>query len=141
MAALENPRTARSVLLVEDDRDALQIIGALVAKKFPDLAIRTAGNGRQGVELCRELMPDIVVTDINMSGMDGLQMAGEIKKLRRDMRFIVLTGYSDKEHLYKFKEIGAIDYIVKPVNFKKLFIAIEKCLDQIRQEGAQADGC
>ena len=141
MASIKDARPALSVLIVEDDNDALKLISLVIAKKFPEVVIRTADNGEQGVELCRERMPDIVVTDINMTGMDGLQMAGAIKAINVDTRFIVLTGYSDREHLNKFREIGAIDYIIKPINFKKLFAAIQKCIDQILQREIDADGC
>ena len=129
-----------SLLIVEDDKEALKMIALVIAKKFPELAIRTADNGSVGVELCQQQLPDIVVTDINMARMDGLQMAGAIKTLKDDALFIVLTGYSDKGNLEKFTELGAMAYIVKPINFKKLFDAVQRCVEQIRPwEGA--DGC
>ena len=141
MAIAEDIRPALSVLVVEDDRQALKLVSQLIAKKFPGEQIRSADNGRQGVELCRERLPDIVITDINMAGMDGVQMAVRIKELKDDARFIVLTGYSDQEHLDTFKEIGASAYIVKPINFKKLFAAIQKCIDELRQWEVDTDGC
>ena len=133
MASIKDSLPALSVLIVEDDKEALKLINLVIAKKFPETVIRTAGDGRHGVELCLEQMVDIVVTDINMAEMDGVQMACEIKAIKDDTRFIVLTGYSDKEHLDKFRELGASDYIVKPINFKKLFSAIQKCIDEILQ--------
>lgn len=140
MTSIRHALPALSVLIVEDDKDALKLINLVIAKKFPDTVIRTAGDGRLGVELCREQMPDIVVTDINMAEMDGVRMSVEIKAIRPDTRFIVLTGYSDQEHLDKFRELGASDYIVKPINFKKLFAAIQKCIDEILQREINADG-
>lgn len=140
MASLGDMRPALSVLVVEDDRQALMLVSQLIAKKFPGEQIRSADSGRQGVELCLERLPDIVITDINMAGMDGAEMAGRIKELKVDARFIVLTGYSDQEHLDKFKEIGANAYIVKPINFKKLFDAIQECIDELRQWEVDPDG-
>jgi two-component system response regulator YesN len=122
-----------SLLIVEDDRDALKLLSLVVAKKFPSALIRIALDGRAGIERCLEEMPDIVVTDINMAEMDGMQMACEIKALKDNTRFIVLTGYSDREHLDSIRELGASDYIVKPINFKMLFAAIQKCIDEIGQ--------
>jgi two-component system, response regulator YesN len=143
MTPASNARPALSVLIVEDDEPTLKIIHLLVAKRFPDLFLRTAGGGRQGLELCGEQLPDLVITDINMAGMNGIQMAREIKLLKQDAFFIVLTGNSDKRHLEDFQEIGAADYIVKPINFKKLCAAIEKCVQEIRGPLTEVDanGC
>jgi YesN/AraC family two-component response regulator len=134
MKSLKSSRPALSVLIVEDDPVARDMIGLVISKKFPDVIINIAENGKQGMELFNEQMTDIVITDINMPGMDGVQMACAIKSIKDDTRFIVLTGYSDKTHLDKFSEIGATDYIVKPIEFKKLFAAVEKCIAAIRLE-------
>ena len=60
-------------------------------------------------------------------------MASKIKSIRTDTKFIVVTGYFDKNFLERFGEIGFVDYIVKPVNLKKLFAAIEKCRAEITE--------
>ena len=140
MATLGALPSPLSILIVEDDSEALKMISILMAQKFPAVTIRTAGDGNKGVELSLERTPDIVITDINMAGMDGVQMAGEIRVIGLNTRFIVLTGYSDKEHLDLFSTIGVSAYIVKPINFKKLFAAFEKCIEEISLEGC-ADGC
>lgn len=120
-------RTAFSLLFVEDDSMVCQSIGRMIARQFPEVTVYTAENGRKGLELFKEHMPEIVVTDINLPVMDGIEMAGEIKSIKRDTKFIVLTGYSDENHTSKFGEIGCEEYMVKPVDFDKLFAAIEKC--------------
>jgi YesN/AraC family two-component response regulator len=116
-----------SLLFVEDDEVVCQAMGRMIAWQFPDTAVYTAENGRIGLELFEEHTPEIVITDINMPVMDGIQMAGQIKSIKADTKFIVLTGYSDKSYLDRFNEIGFSDYIVKPVDLGKLFAAIEKC--------------
>ena len=132
-------RPALSLLLVEDDKSAIAVLNAMIQRKFPDIAIFTAADGRQGVELGKEHSPDIVITDINMPGMDGLQMAGEIKSIKPDTRIIVFTGYSDKIHLDNFDAIGISAYILKPIEFQQLFTAIEKCIAEIvRNDDDQA---
>ena len=131
MASKQSSHNALSLLVVEDDKETRGVISLMIPRKFPDVTIHVAANGNQGVELFKEHLPDIVITDINMPGMDGIQMAGEIKSLKADTRFIVLTGYSDKINLEKFCKIGVSDFIVKPLDFKKLFTSIEKCMDEI----------
>lgn len=95
---------------------------------------RGAENGKIGVDLFNEHRPDIVISDINMPVMDGIKMAGEIKRMKADTRFIVLTAYDYDIYLNKFREIGIRDYMLKPIEFGKLFAAIEKCIDEIMLE-------
>ncbi|MCM2359766.1 MAG: response regulator [Geobacteraceae bacterium] len=131
MAQLQHSIPAISLLLAEDDKMASDVTGLIIASKFPDVTIYFAENGRIGVELFKEHMPDIVITDINMPEMDGIEMAGEIKAIKADTRFIVLTGYSDEDYYGKFSQIGFDHYILKPVVFKELFAALEKCIAEI----------
>ncbi len=123
---------AFTMLLVEDDSMVCRSISRILEKEYPGSTVYTAENGLIGLEKFKKYFPDIVITDINMPDMDGLEMAAEIKLIRNDTKFIVVSGYCDKEHLEKFKEIGFVDCIVKPVDFNKLFAAIDK----YRPEGA-----
>lgn len=116
-----------SLLFVEDDTMVCLAIGRMIARQFPDVTVYTAENGRIGLELFMEHAPGIVITDINMPEMDGIEMAGKIKSIKADTKLIVLTGYSDKNYLERFSEIGFDDYIVKPIKLGTLFAAIEKC--------------
>jgi YesN/AraC family two-component response regulator len=109
-------------------------MGLVIASEFPDVTVYVAGNGKVGLDLFKEQMPDIVITDINMPEMDGIQMATEIKSVKRDVHFIVLTANSDKELLDKFNEIGYTDFIIKPIEFNRLFAAIGKCIAELGQE-------
>ena len=99
----------------------------MVANEFPHCTINSAENGIMGLELYQELTPDLVITDINMPGMGGIEMAREIRSIDANARFIVMTAYSDKDLLEKFQEVGFCVYLLKPLNFEELFAAIEKC--------------
>ncbi|HEY4745467.1 MAG TPA: response regulator [Desulfuromonadaceae bacterium] len=133
MASPRNSQPPLSLLLVEDDREAVKVLKIMIPMKFPDVTIHIAANGTAGMELCKERSPDIVVTDINMPGMDGVRMAREIRTTRPGTKFIVITGYSDKAYLDQFSTIGITAYILKPIEFKELFSAIEKCIGEIRE--------
>jgi len=126
-------RPALSILIVEDDEAANKIICHFIARKFPGSTINIAENGEMGVQLSSEHAPDIVITDINMPKMDGIQMASEIKLIKDDVKFIVLTGYSDNSCKERLSEIGITDLIVKPILFGKLLALIEKCIGEIRE--------
>jgi len=133
MASPWNSQPPLSLLVVEDDREAVEVLKIIIPRKFPDVTIYIAANGTTGMELCKEHSPDIVVTDINMPGMDGVQMAREIRATRPDTNFIVITGYNDKAYLDQFSNIGITAYILKPIEFNELFSAIEKCIGEIRE--------
>ena len=120
-------RSALSILVVEDDELIRKLLQSLISMKFPDVPLFVAENGRRGLELFKEHTPQLVITDINMPVMDGIRMAGEIRAIKADTRFIVVTAYDDADTIGKFEEIGFDDYIVKPIDFGKLCAAIAKC--------------
>ena len=124
-----------SMLLVEDEKMNRDLYAFILTKKFPEIVLHTAINGRMGLGLFKTHTPDIVITDINMPEMGGVQMIQEIHAIRPDTKFIVLSGTSGKPDLRESTQNGfEIDhYIVKPVVFQELFAAIEQCLGEIAQ--------
>ena len=125
------PKSALSLLLVEDDKVTRDMLGVVIQRKFPDLTIYFAENGRMGVELFKKHLPEIIITDINMPVMDGIEMAGQIKSINNEARFIVMTAYSSTGYFETFSKIGFCEYLSKPVELPKLFAAIEKCNAEI----------
>jgi YesN/AraC family two-component response regulator len=122
-----------SILFVEDDKATLDIFASIIPVKYPDVTLHTANNGKTGLELFKTHMSDIVVTDINMPEMGGMQMAGKIRAIKPGVKIIVLTADTGKAALENAVGEGfEIDhYILKPVNFGQLFAAIEQCLGEI----------
>lgn len=136
MESIADPRPLISILLVEDEEVILQLLVTILAKKFPGFALYTASNGRAGLELFTTHTPDIVITDIKMPEMGGVQMADKIRALKPDTKFIVLSGDQGKfvpqdsvENEFEF----ALN-IVKPVKLGLLFAAIEQCLGEIAKQ-------
>lgn len=122
------------VLLVEDEA----IIRKLIATTtdWPALGCTLAAeaeNGIQGLEYIRTLKPELVITDIRMPGMDGIQML-EQGKADADFQCILLTGYSEFEYAHKAIGLGAVDYILKPIDEEKLLAAIRKAVALILQQ-------
>lgn len=131
-----------SLLIVEDDKAACDIIAGMIGLEFPDYTISKANNGINGLELFKQTAPDIVITDINMPAMNGIEMAREIKLINDKATFIVLTAYGDKSYFDQFATIGFCAYLLKPIDFQQLFAMIEKCsaeLEQQRQQFRQGD--
>lgn len=121
------PRFPLSLLMVEDDDSARDIVVRMLALRFPECTIYDAENGVKGLELFKRHAPEIILTDINMPEMDGIEMARAIKAIDANATCIVLTAYGDRVITDQFKEIGFCDHLMKPVNFKQLFEVIERC--------------
>jgi YesN/AraC family two-component response regulator len=139
-AEMECSKSRLSILVVDDYKSACDTIGLLIAAKFPSATIYKAGNGRIGLDLFTEYLPDIVITDINMPEMDGIEMATVIKSVKSDTHFIVITANSDEELLEKFNEIGCEDFIIKPIKFNRMFAAIGKCIAELAQGSVSLTG-
>ncbi len=135
MESLSSPGSAPSLLIVEDDQVICEMLAKVIQRKYREVAIYCAGNGQIGVDLFKEHRPDIVITDINMPVMDGIEMAAKIKALQADAPLIVMTAYSDKAYFETFSEIGFCAYLMKPIMLPTLFAAIDKCFDEIRGTG------
>lgn len=123
------------MLLVDDEQAALKVLTTVFSMKYPHVALHTASSGRTGLELFKAHTADIVITDVYMPEMGGVQLVEKIRAIKPDTKFIVLSGDTGKETLEAFIGEGfEIDhYIVKPVSFSALFAAIEQCLGEIAQ--------
>ena len=121
-----NDQLPVSVLYVEDEPLTRQVVARMLGRRIPEL--HEASNGEEGLALFKKLKPDIVISDIMMPLMDGIEMAREIKSLDKGARIILTTAYSDAKMLFASIELGIDSYLLKPVDISALFRAIEKCV-------------
>ena len=87
--------------------------------------VYSAKNGDEGIKKFKKFAPDLIVTDIAMPIMDGLDMAKMINEISPTTPIIALSAFSDKEKLLKAIEVGVDKYILKPVDMDELLLAIE----------------
>ena len=110
------------LLYIEDDletREALQFtLEHCVAELY------SAKNGREGLDLYREHLPDIVVTDIQMPEMNGLVMATEIRTLNPEQAIVILSAHDDAEYLFRTLALGIQHYIAKPISIEHLLCTL-----------------
>jgi YesN/AraC family two-component response regulator len=118
-----------SVLYVEDDRISRERCGAMLSRHVRE--VRTAEDGSVGLALFMAKKPDIVITDIRMPVMSGLEMAKKMKETDRSVHVIVTTAFNDLEYMMEAIEIGVDSFIMKPVDVEKLIQAIGKCEELI----------
>ena len=119
-----------SLLYAEDEAETRELVVRALGRKYPEMRITSALNGAEGVEHYRTLRPDIVMTDINMPIMDGVLMAEAIKELNPEAIIIAVTAFSDAPYLLKAIEAGIGHYVLKPVDYTKLFKVLDKCIAQ-----------
>ncbi len=131
---VKKKKNAVSLLYVENDRTTRHMIATILKQKYPRLTLYLAENGSQGLNLFIEHHPDVILTDILMPEMDGIQMAREIKTLDSSARIIMLTAASNTDFFIDSIGIGISHYVLKPIMTGKLFAAIDHCLDSIGLE-------
>jgi Response regulator containing CheY-like receiver domain and AraC-type DNA-binding domain len=93
--------------------------------------VGTADNGVDAIQMVRDLNPDIVLTDIRMPGMDGLELIEVISMESPATKFIVFSGFNEFEYVRRAIGLGVVDYLEKPVTVNKIRSAIEKTIRQI----------
>jgi two-component system response regulator YesN len=123
------------VLIVEDEpleRKALVYI--LQQSGLPLADIGEAVNGRQAVAKTLKKQPEIIIMDIKMPGIDGLEAARRIKAGCPGCKIIFLTAYGHFDYAQQAIQIGTEDYIVKPVNSEKLIAVLQKVINKLRWE-------
>ena len=110
------------LLYVEDDEFARDEIADFLEFEVGEL--KTASNGEEGLEIFKTFHPDIVITDINMPKMNGLDMAKNIKSISPNTPIIVTSAYSDSDYIIKAIEIGINRYVLKPIDVDELLTMI-----------------
>jgi len=118
------------LLVVDDEPLAQQRLQQLLSELGFVSNIRLANNGLQAIEACQKEKPDVILMDIRMPGMDGLEAAQHISQIKQPPAIIFTTAYD--EYALEAFNVNAIDYLLKPVRESNLKAAIEKacCLNQ-----------
>ncbi len=117
-----------TVLYCEDEENLRDVTGGIL-KSFTKKQF-IAKDGAEGLELFKnnEDEIDLIITDVNMPNMSGLEMAKEIKNINSNMPIIVATAFSNSEYLLEAIDLGVDKYVLKPVNIKKLLDTMAKSL-------------
>lgn len=115
------------ILIVDDEPDILSILDALLSKK--GFTIKTINNGDKALTYLKRDDFDVVLTDIRMPGLNGIELLSKIKEIAPDTAVIVMTGYGTIESAVNAIKKGAYDYITKPIDNEYLLLIIERILD------------
>ncbi|MTI67889.1 MAG: response regulator [Firmicutes bacterium] len=112
------------VLLVEDDVSEREELSRFLKRRVGKL--HTAGDGKEGIKVFKKYKPDIIITDLRMPVMDGLEMINKLRKEGFKCSIIVLSALSDSETILKAVDKGIVKYVVKPVDTKKLLFNMKE---------------
>lgn len=124
MTAEDAPTAPVRVVLADDQPLIRSGLRVLIAD-HPDLdVVGEAGTGAQAVRLVRELRPDVVVMDIRMPGMDGIEATGLITAGPESARVVVLTTFDDDEYVYAALRAGASGFLIKDMSLEGILSAI-----------------
>ncbi|MDD7455925.1 MAG: ATP-binding protein [Bacteroidales bacterium] len=126
-SGVESDDAASIVLVVEDNSDISRYIGSELKKSY---ALRYAVNGREGADLAKEIIPDLIISDIMMPEMDGLAMCRELKasEITNHIPVIFVTARSSQEDKIKGIEAGGDAYLYKPFSSDELNAHVESLL-------------
>ena len=128
---------AYKVLIVEDEKEKARGIAYLIEKYNPECEpILLAYDGSEGYEKALAECPDIILTDIRMPVMDGLEMIRALKKKEFMTEFVVLSSYAEFEYAKQSIELGVRDFITKPVDEKELSETLTKLSEEIEAKRA-----
>ena len=108
-----------TILYVEDDKTTQEIIKEILRYSCKEVFI--ADNGEDGLKLYKEKKPDIILSDIAMPLMDGLEMSEAIKKLNPNQPIALFTAFSESSFLKKASELDISTYILKPLEEEQFF--------------------
>lgn len=101
----------KKILIIEDDEDFLSILKIKFAGE--GFSVFTASDGEEGVSMARKEKPDLILADILMPKMDGLEMAKKIKEFDKDALIIFLTNITGVDYINNIKKLGNSDYLIK----------------------------
>ncbi len=116
------------ILIVDDELDMLALLAMIITEKT-DHKVTTTSNPLEVAKLVEEGAYDLVISDLKMPGMDGMELIEEITKMGKHIPVLIITAYGSIESAEEAVRKGAYDYITKPFRKEQILIAIKRALE------------
>ena len=129
MESVKSKLKALTILYAEDEIGIRKNIMKTLSYYAKD--VYEASNGKEAFDLYEENRPDIILSDIHMPIMDGLEFIKKVRKKDKDTPVVMITAHTDKKYLMEAVELHMEKYVVKPINTKMLFEVLGKCIDSL----------
>ena len=124
-----------SILLVEDEKLELETLRDYVDwKRLGASRVHTARNGRTALECLEEYDPDIMITDIQLPVMNGIELSKRAREEGHACKIVFLTGYDNYEYMKSAFQVQAVDYILKPFRVDEVEALIVRIREQLERE-------
>lgn len=123
----------RTILIADDERIERSGVRRLLQRENLEMEILEATNGKEALQMVREHKPDILLSDIKMPFMTGLELAPKAKEISPDTEIIIFSGYSDFEYAREAMKYGVLDYVLKPIDPAELKRALHGALEKIEE--------
>lgn len=128
-----------NILLVDDEPKVLRGLRSIIERSGEKWeVIGECRNGIEALDIISNSCPDVVITDIKMPCMDGLELVEKAKSIVPDLKFIILSGYPDFRFAQKALRLETVDYILKPPDYKDILKSIKKVEAHKLEEMAKA---
>jgi DNA-binding NtrC family response regulator len=118
------------ILVVDDERSIRAALKNILQDRHPDYAVDVAENGKQGLDMVEQTEYDLVLCDIKMPAMDGVEVLEKIKAQQPDLPVIMITGHGEVETAVECMKKGAYDFISKPPDLNRLLTSIRNAMDR-----------
>lgn len=122
------------LLIVDDEQIEREGMEAILKKAYPNVIVAHAKNGKMAVEMVDTYAPDLILMDIKMPGMNGLEAVRKISDERPTIKFIMVTAYDMFEYMRTAIKLGVKDYILKPSKASDIIQTVGKVIRQIEEE-------
>ena len=118
------------ILIIEDEQAIRRVLTKILQEESKTYEIEEANDGIEGLEKIKKEDYDLVLCDIKMPKMDGLEVLTETKKLKPETPFVMISGHGDLETAVNAMRLGAYDYISKPPDLNRLLNTVRNALDK-----------
>lgn len=112
------------VLLVDDEEAYVKTLAERMEMR--DVGSRVALSGEEALEMLEDEPPDVMVLDLRMPGIDGMEVLRRVKKMYPQMEVIIMTGHGSDKDEAEARRLGAFDYLCKPVDINRLMEVVRK---------------
>jgi len=119
-----SPEQIRRILIVEDERSLLHLLARSFLRTPEDYEVVTVGSGEEAIEEMTERPFGVIITDLVLPGMTGLDLLERSRMMHPEVSVIVITGFGDDEVRDRTLALGALDYIEKPFPFERIRQAV-----------------
>ena len=128
------------ILIADDHKIVCEAIGSLLSNEFGMEIVGTAEDGRTAVQLARELQPNVIIMDISMPNLNGIEATRQILHELPDIKVIALSAHSDRRSVREMLKAGASGYLPKHCAFQELVSAIQKVVSNQTYLSSQISG-